>query len=216
MNEQESNVDSVAVALLHRADRHELETFILEHVSVDVILDTFGSAKALDENGKIHMDDIADVDDMTMSHSSSPQLHIDTNNDGINESSSKTHSTVISRNSSNNNVNAVPSPKVLETPTAVDALSLPEAPPSPPQPKLSAAGNKPFKRRTPCICGDPVERWKNDAVRLRCKCLIHAQCLADHLQSALASAYSTVSSNGVRCPYFNIWWVVVQWDPNLT
>ena len=191
--------DNSAVELLQRVDRKALEAFILAHISVDVIVDTFGSTETSDENGKIHTNDIADYTTL----SSSSQLRIDTNIvGGIKESSnsSKNSSTVISRNSSNNNVNNPVEEEESAIPKVTDTLLiLPDAPSSP-HPQISS---KPFKRRTPCICGDPVERWKNDAVRLRCKCLIHAQCLADHLQAELGSAFSKVSASGIRCPYFH-------------
>ena len=228
MNRSEHQTNTVA-ELLQRVDRKCLEAFILEHVPMNIILDTFGPSAPSDDDGTIHADNDI-VDDHITHSSSSSHLQMDTNNDdGIEENRSKNSSTVISRNNSNNNVNNVEPPpseeeEVVPTvvtdaetlptipeevaptvlpplPTVVvnDALSLPDVPPSS-QPTISS---KPIKRRTPCICGDPVERWKNDAVRLRCKCLIHAQCLADHLQAALGSAFSQVSASGIRCPYFH-------------
>jgi hypothetical protein len=53
-----------------------------------------------------------------------------------------------------------------------------------------------------CVCGDVVERFKPDCVRLRCKCMIHTGCLAQYIKSQLDDATS-ISGEGIRCCYWH-------------
>ena len=53
-----------------------------------------------------------------------------------------------------------------------------------------------------CVCGDTVERFKPDCVRLRCKCMIHTGCLAQYIKSQLDDATS-ISGEGIRCCYWH-------------
>ena len=58
-------------------------------------------------------------------------------------------------------------------------------------------------RHPPCICGDEVERRLPDTVRLRCRCVLHAQCLGNYFLQLLGDAHTQVGPHGVRCPYFH-------------
>ena len=49
-----------------------------------------------------------------------------------------------------------------------------------------------------CVCGDMVERFKQDCVRLRCKCMIHTHCLAQYIKSQLEDS-TRISGDGIRC-----------------
>ena len=53
-----------------------------------------------------------------------------------------------------------------------------------------------------CVCGDTVERFKQDCVRLRCKCMIHTWCLASYIKSQLDDS-SMISAEGIRCSYWH-------------
>lgn len=52
-----------------------------------------------------------------------------------------------------------------------------------------------------CICFDHITRRSPDTVRLRCRCLIHAECLVQYLRAQLGDASSSIGAAGVRCPY---------------
>ena len=84
MNRSEHQTNTVA-ELLQRVDRKCLEAFILEHVPMNIILDTFGPSAPSDDDGTIHADNDI-VDDHITHSSSSSHLQMDTNNeDGIEE-----------------------------------------------------------------------------------------------------------------------------------
>ena len=53
-----------------------------------------------------------------------------------------------------------------------------------------------------CVCGDTVERFKQDCVRLRCKCMIHTWCLAKYIKSQLDDS-AMISAEGIRCCYWH-------------